>query len=116
MKTFEELTAYVSDKAKQYLSETGTVVEAYPQSIVDFVVEYAALCCNFPKSFSEEKKLSVLSMHKNSLAMACNDIFAKIGAEGQTGHNENSISRSYDSSWITPKLLSKLPNYATLIT
>ena len=115
MKTFEELTAYVSEKAKQYLAETGTVVESYPQSIVDYVIEYAALCCHFPNSFSDEKKLSVLTLHKNSLAMACNDIFAKVGAEGQDAHNENSISRSYESSWITPSLFAKLPNYVTLI-
>ena len=115
MKTFEELTEYVSDKAKQYLAETGTVVDAYPQSIVDFVIEYAVSCCHFPKDFSDEKKMSVLTSHKNSLAMACNDIFAKVGAEGQDAHNENSISRSYESSWITPSLLAKLPNYVTLI-
>ena len=115
MKTFEELTAYVSDKAKQYLVETGTTLEKYPSSIVDFVIEYAVSSCNFPKGFSDEKRVAILELHKNSLAMACNDVFAKTGAEGQTGHNENSISRSYDSSWITPKLLSGLPNYVRLI-
>ncbi len=36
------------------------------------------------------------------------DIYAKIGAEGQTGHNENGINRTWESSWISEQLLSEV--------
>lgn len=36
------------------------------------------------------------------------DLYAKIGAEGQTGHTENSISRQWESSWISAELLQEV--------
>ena len=114
MVTIQELTTYVSEKAKSYLEETGETVEKFPLSIVDFVIEYAMEQCHFPISFSEKQKVDALDKSKNALAMACNEVYARIGAEGQTGHSENGISRSYDGAWISPKLLSSLPNYARI--
>lgn len=114
MNTIQELTEYVSDKAKEYLQETGETIEIFPLSIVDFVIEFATEQCHFPKNFTEKQMVTDLAKHKNSLAMACNDVYAKAGAEGQTGHSENGISRSYGSAWISPGLLSGLPNYVRI--
>lgn len=114
VETIQELTDYVSAKAKSYLEETGETVDKFPSSIVDFVIEYADEKCHFPSSFSEKQKVDVLKKFKNSIAMACNDVYAKVGAEGQKSHSENDISRGYDSAWISPKLLSGLPNYAKI--
>lgn len=111
MDTIQELAYYVSDKAREYLEETGEKLDKFPMSIVDYVIEHATEQCHFPKNFTEKQMVTDLARNKNSLAMACNDIYAKAGAEGQTGHSENGISRSYDSAWISPKLLSGLPNY-----
>jgi len=36
------------------------------------------------------------------------EIFSKMGAEGQTGHSENSISRSYETGDISPSLISQI--------
>ena len=36
------------------------------------------------------------------------DIYAKIGAEGQTGHSENGIDRTWESSWISAELLQEV--------
>lgn len=114
MTTIQELTYYVSDKAREYLEETGTRIEKFPSSIVDFVIEYATEQCHFPEHFTEEKKVKILDRHKTSLAMACNDVYAKAGAEGQLSHSENGVGRGYDSAWISPKLLSGLPNYVEI--
>ena len=111
MDTIRELAYYVSDKAREYMEETGGKLDKFPMSIVDFVIEHAIEQCHFPKNFTEKQMVTDLARNKNSLAMACNEIYAKAGAEGQTGHSENGISRSYDSAWISPKLLSGLPNY-----
>lgn len=114
MDTIQELSYYVSDKAREYLEETGEKIEKFPMSIVDFVIEYATEQCHFPKNFNEKQMVTDLARSKNSLAIACNEIYAKAGAEGQTAHSENGISRSYDSAWISPKLLSGLPNYVKI--
>ncbi len=111
METIQELSYYVSDKAREYLLETGEKIGVFPMSIVDFVIEQATERCHFPKNFTEKQMVTDLVKHKNSLAMACNDIYAKAGAEGQKGHSENDINRNYDSAWISPSLLSGLPNY-----
>ena len=114
METIKELTDYVSEKAKSYLEETEEKIDKFPSSIVDFVIEYAMEQCHFPISFSEKQKVDALDKCKTALAMACNEVYARIGSEGQTGHSENGISRSYDGTWISPKLLSGLPNYARI--
>ena len=36
------------------------------------------------------------------------EIFAKMGAEGQTAHNENGINRSYEAADISPSLLRRI--------
>ncbi len=115
METISELTEYISEKAKQYLKETGEIIENYPVSIVDFVIEFASNNCHFPKNFTERQMVSDLERCKNTIAAACNDIYAKAGAEGQTSHSENGVSRSYDSAWITVNLLANLPNYASVL-
>ena len=111
----DELTEAISLKAKQYVKETGTDIEKFPESIVEFVLEYVLENCHFPAHFTEEKILSTMSSRKSTLAMACADVFAKSGAEGQTYHSENGISRTYKTSWISSDLLSNFPNYVTFL-
>lgn len=115
METIVELTDYVSKKAKDYLSENGIAVDSFPVTIADFVVEYTINGCHFPKHFSEKDIVYDLEKGKNSLAAACIDIYAKIGAEGQTAHGENGVSRSYDNAWITFNLLAHFPNYVSVL-
>lgn len=115
MESIGELTSYVSEKAKQYVEETGEKIDKFPLSIVDFVIEYVTNECHFPKHFSERNIVYDLERGKNSLSMACVDIYAKAGGEGQIGHSENGISRSYQSSWITFDLVSHFPNYVNVL-
>ena len=115
METMVELTEYVGNKAKEYLEETGEKLDKFPQSIVDFVIEYISQGCHFPSHFTEKNIVSDLSKGKNTLAMACVDVYSKAGAEGQTSHSENGISRVYDGSWISPKITANFPNYVTIL-
>lgn len=115
MDSINELTSYVADKAKLYLEETGEAVEKFPTSIVDFVIEYVTNECHFPRRFKEKDMVYDLEKGKNTLAMACIDIYAKVGGEGQTSHSENGVSRGYQSSWITFDLISHFPNYVDFI-
>ena len=36
------------------------------------------------------------------------ELFSKMGAEGQTSHNENGINRTYESADISPSLLKRI--------
>lgn len=115
MKTMIELTEYVRGKALEYLTETEEALDVFPLSIVDFVIEQIAEYCHFPNYYTEADIVYILSKNKNSLSMACVDVYSKAGAEGQIAHSENGISRTYDSSWISPKILRSFPSYATII-
>lgn len=44
------------------------------------------------------------------------DLYAKIGAEGQTGHSENGINRTWESSWISSELLQEVTSLARVVT
>lgn len=112
----EQLAKQVQHKATQYWKETGDcAITVMPISIVDFVIEFAEERCHFPSHFTEKMKADILTKHKNSLAMACVDVLAKAGAEGEKTHSENGVARSYDSSWITLSLFDNLPNYVRTI-
>lgn len=112
----EELAKQVQHKATQYWKETGDcAMTVMPTSIVDFVIEFAEERCHFPSHFTQKMMEDILLKHKNSLAMACVDVLAKAGAEGEKSHSENGISRSYESTWITPGLLDNLPNYVKVL-
>lgn len=115
METMNELTEYVKKKAKEYLEETGETIDAFPSSIVDFVIEYISQGCHFPSHFTDKNIVSDLEKGKNTLAMACVDVYSRAGAEGQLSHSENSISRTYDSSWISPKITANFPNYVKVL-
>ena len=111
MESMQELSEYIAEQAKKYLEEQNNTIEKFPMSIVDFVLEYAISQCHFPKRFTEKQIVNDVERCKNSIAMACNDVYSKAGIEGQTGSVELGISRTYETSWITPRLLSGLPNY-----
>ena len=35
-------------------------------------------------------------------------LYSKLGAEGEVGHSENGVSRSYDSSWFPASLIGRI--------
>lgn len=113
--TLDELGTIVQLKASAYMMETGEKVDPFPSSIVDWVVEYAISMCHFPSDYSEEKIAARLSRCINTLAMCCVETYSRAGAEGEKAHSENAISRTYDGTWISNKLLEVLPNYVGVI-
>lgn len=114
-----ELIAEIRALAKAYLTESDDgddeELDEFPLSIVSFVVEYANKRCNFPNSFKDERKVKELSDCKNSLAMACADLYLKIGAEGQNSYSSNGVTRNFKYEWINTALLENLPNYVRTI-
>lgn len=113
--TISELTENVQIKAQAYLAESGDEEAVIPTQIVDFVVEYAINESHFPMSFNEDKIATRLSRCSNAMAMACIEVYSRMGAEGEKSHSENAISRTYDGAWISTRLHDVLPNYVEAI-
>ena len=105
----------MQEKALSYSVESGESIETFPSSVVDFVVEYAINESHFPVSFSEDKIATRLSRCSSALAMACIEVYSRMGAEGERSHSENAISRTYDGAWISTRLHDVLPNYVEAI-
>lgn len=113
--TIQTLTTTVQTKALTYITETDESMASFPQSIVDFVVEYAINESHFPGDYTDEMIANRLSRCVNGLAMACIEVYARVDAEGEKVHNENSVSRTYDGAWISTRLHDVLPNYVGVI-
>lgn len=110
-----ELITTIQTKALAYLSETGETLESFPASIVDFVYEYAVNESHFPADYTEEQIATRLSRCANAMAMACVEVYSRVGAEGEKQHSENSVSRHYDGAWISSRLHDVLPNFVGVI-
>ena len=115
----DELIAYITEKAIAYWNETcdeEEKIESFPSSVVDFVMEYAISQCHFPSHFTDDNVVADLKRCRTVLAMACVDVYARAGAEGEKSHSENGISRTYSDAWISQKLLDSLPNYVAIFS
>ena len=44
------------------------------------------------------------------------DLYNKMGAEGQTVHNENGITRHFEASWISTQIMSEVVPYCGVVT
>ena len=118
--TIDTLSASVASKALTYLAETtepaSEVPNQFPTSIVDFVVEYAINESHFPSDYTDEQIGTRLSKCTNALAMACIEVYSRVAGEGETKHDENGVSRTYDGAWISSRLHDVLPNYVGLLS
>ena len=113
--TIETLADAVKTKALTYITETGEEMNTFPQSIVDFVIEYAINESHFPIGYTDEQMANRLNRCTNAMAMACMEVYSRVGAEGEKAHSENSVSRTYDGAWISTRLHDVLPNFVEVI-
>ena len=113
--TIQELTTSVQTKALTYITESGETLASFPSSIVDFVIEYAINESHFPTDYKDEQIADRLKCCTNALAMACIEVYSRLGAEGESKHDENAISRTYDGAWISTRLHDVLPNFVGVI-
>ena len=60
----------------------------------------------YPFGVPEEAK--VPAMYEHIQLQIAVELFSKMGAEGQTSHGENGISRSYESADVSPSLLKRI--------
>ena len=111
----DDILTTIQSKASRYMNETGDTMDTFPSSIVDFVYEYAVNESHFPADYTDEQIATRLSRCTNALAMACVEVYSRVGAEGEKQHNENGVNRVYEGAWISSRLHDVLPNYVGVI-
>lgn len=84
--------------------------EANENLLIDIVetAKSAILARRFP--FGTDKT-EVEPQYKDLLFRIALDLYNKQGAEGETSHSENGVSRAYQSSWISADLLDEIVPY-----
>lgn len=58
--------------------------------------------------FGYEEGAEVPSQYRKIQVKIAVEIYSKMGAEGQTAHSENGISRSYEAADVSPSLLKQI--------
>ena len=58
--------------------------------------------------FGTPEGAKVSSAYEHIQLQIAVELFAKMGAEGQTAHNENGVNRSYEAADISPSLLKRI--------
>lgn len=92
----------IKEKVTQYFSMFPELKEQEISTmLIDFVIEKYKDKRHFPKSFAQSDIEKDIKEHISTIAMAVVDVFMKAGAEGQTTHSENGISRTYENAYIS---------------
>ena len=58
--------------------------------------------------FGSPEGATVTSAYEHIQLQIAVELFAKMGAEGQTGHSENGVTRSYEAADVSPSLLKRI--------
>lgn len=89
------------NKLSTLKSLLGNVVES--DCILEFYLNRAdAIICDLRNSTTVEPQFEYAQI------LLAVELYNKRGAEGQTGHSENGISRNYEASDISPSLLNTI--------
>lgn len=58
--------------------------------------------------FGTPENATVPSVYEHIQLQIAVELFSKMGAEGQTAHNENGINRTYEAADVSPSLLRRI--------
>lgn len=58
--------------------------------------------------FGTPEGATVSSAYEHIQIQIALELYAKMGAEGQTGHSENGVNRSYEAADVSPSLLKRI--------
>lgn len=109
----EEFLAKLMAKATEYLHSIEELEDVTPPSmLLDFSIEKYKQKRNYPNSFSDERILKDLNSNLTTIAMAVVDLYMKIGAEGETEHQEKNITRVYENAYISASIFNDVLPFA----
>lgn len=108
----QDIAGLVMEKSIKYFQGIEELEDCEPSAmLVDFVIEKYRDVRNYPSNFSEEQIETDMAKHITTLAMAVVDLYMKIGAEGETSHNEKNIHRTYENAYISSSIFSDILPY-----
>lgn len=106
----------LKQKAVSYFDTIPELEGQVPSELlIDFVIEKYKEHRSFPSSFTDEKIENDMKNHLSTMAMAVVDIFVKSGAEGETSHSENGISRVYENAYISESVFKDVFPYVDIL-
>lgn len=77
--------------------------------LLSYLLEQAeGIVLNKRYPFGVPEGTTVPAMYEHIQLRIAVELFAKMGAEGQTAHSENGISRSYEAADVSPSLLKQI--------
>lgn len=102
----------IREKVTEYFNDIPELKGQEPSKLlIDFVIEKYKQQRNFPSNFTENQIEDDIQRHISTIAMAVVDLKVKEGAEGESSHSENSISRSYENAYISSSIFNDVLPY-----
>ena len=102
----------IKEKVTEYFNDIPDLKGQEPSKLlIDFVIEKYKQQRNFPSNFTENQIEDDIQRHISTIAMAVVDLKMKEGAEGESSHSENSISRSYENAYISSSIFNDVLPY-----
>lgn len=81
---------------------------ASPELLDALLSQSEAIVLNKRYPFGIPEGSAVPSAYEHIQLQIAVELFSKMGAEGQSAHNENGINRTYESADISPSLLGRI--------
>ena len=77
--------------------------------VLSFLLEQAeGIVLNQRYPFGVPENVAVPVAYEHIQLQIAVELFSKLGAEGQTGHNENGVSRTWESGDVSQRLLKRI--------
>ncbi len=89
----------------EVLISPDTASETLLESLID-ISEGIVLNKHYP--FGPPDGATVPRQYEHIQLQIAVELFSKMGAEGQTAHNENGINRTYEAADVSPSLLKRI--------
>lgn len=83
--------------------------ETADDSLLSILLSQAAgIVLNKRYPFGQPEGAEVPKAYEHIQLQIADELFAKMGAEGQTAHKENGIDRTYEAADVSPSLLKRI--------
>ena len=79
------------------------------ESLLSYLLEQSeAICLNRRYPFGSPEGATLSPLHEQIQIRIAVELFTKMGAEGQTMHTENGVSRTWEAGDVSPGLLRQI--------
>ena len=79
------------------------------KELLSFLLEQAeGIVLNRRYPFGAPAEATVPAAYEHIQLQIAVELFSKMGAEGQTGHSENGVNRTYEAGDVSPSLLKRI--------